>query len=37
MEKIQDLLDPSKKDLKIREDNRKGIYINGLTEMVLKD
>jgi len=32
MEKICDLLDTTKTDLKIKENNRKGIYIDNLTE-----
>ena len=32
MEKIKDLLDPAKNNLKIREDKIKGIYIEDLTE-----
>ncbi|CAG9324725.1 unnamed protein product [Blepharisma stoltei] len=32
MEKIKDLLDPSKTDLKIREDKTRGIYIEDLTD-----
>ena len=32
MEKIRDLLDPTKSDLKIKENSRKGIYIDNLTE-----
>ena len=32
MEKIQDLLDSTKTDLKIKESSRKGIYIDDLTE-----
>jgi kinesin family protein 5 len=32
MEKIRDLLDPSKDNLKIHEDRNKGVYIGDLTE-----
>jgi len=32
MEKIRDLLDPSKTNLKVVEDKKKGIYIAGVTE-----
>ena len=32
MERIKDLLDPTKIDLKIKENSRKGIYIDNLTE-----
>ena len=32
MEKIRDLLEPHKTDLKVREDPKRGIYIDDLTE-----
>mmetsp|Transcript_22169 Transcript_22169/g.3678 ORF Transcript_22169/g.3678 Transcript_22169/m.3678 type:complete len:83 (+) Transcript_22169:348-596(+) len=32
MEKLKDLLDPSKSDLKVHEDKARGIYIAGMTE-----
>ena len=32
MEKIRDLLEPSKTDLKIREDKKRGIYIEDIME-----
>jgi kinesin family protein 5 len=32
MEKIKDLLDPTRNNLKVREDKMKGIYIGDLTE-----
>ena len=32
MEKIRDLLDPSKTDLKIREDKKRGVYIEDVME-----
>lgn len=32
MEKLRDLLEPSKADLKIRSDKKRGIYIEDLTE-----
>lgn len=32
MERIRDLLDVDRKDLKIREDNIKGVYVQGLSE-----
>lgn len=32
MEKVKDLLDPSKTNLKIHEDKIKGIYIEDVTE-----
>ena len=31
IEQIQDLLDPSKKDIRIREDQEKGVYLEGVT------
>lgn len=31
MEKIRDLLDPTKDNLKVNEDKARGVYINGLT------
>jgi hypothetical protein len=31
IEQIQDLLDPSKKDIRIREDPEKGVYLEGVT------
>ena len=32
MEKINDLLDPTKKDLRVREDPVRGVYVDGITE-----
>ena len=32
MEKIKDLIDPSRKDLKVQEDKARGVYIAGLSE-----
>jgi kinesin family protein 5 len=32
MEKVRDLLNPTKHDLKIREDKTKGVYIQDVTE-----
>lgn len=32
LEKLRDLLDPEKKDLKIREDIAKGVYVQGISE-----
>ncbi len=37
MEKIKDLLDPSKTNLKIHEDKVKGIYIAEVTEEYVGD
>ena len=37
MEKIKDLLDPTKTNLKIHEDKIKGIYIQDVTEMYVGD
>ena len=37
MEKIKDLLDPAKTNLKIHEDKVKGIYIQDVTEMYVGD
>lgn len=37
LEKIKDLLDTSKNDLKIREDRTRGIYIDGITEQYVSD
>ena len=31
IEQIQDLLDPSKKDIRIREDQERGVYLEGVT------
>jgi kinesin family protein 5 len=33
MEKVKDLIDPKKSNLKIHEDKVKGIYIDDVTEM----
>lgn len=32
LEKLRDLLEPEKKDLKIREDSAKGVYVQGISE-----
>jgi len=32
MEKLRDLIDPNKQDLKIRSDKKRGIFIEDLTE-----
>ena len=37
MEKIRDLLDTSKNNLKIRENPTKGIYLQDLTERYISD
>jgi kinesin family protein 5 len=37
MEKIKDLLDPSKTNLKVHEDKVKGLYINDVTETYVGD
>mgnify|MGYP002368571912 FL=1 len=37
MEKLRDLLDVSKSDLKIRSDKKKGIYIEDLTENYISE
>ncbi len=37
MEKLRDLLDVSKNDLKIRSDKKKGIYIEDLTENYISE
>ena len=37
LEKIRDLLDPKKTNLKIREEKKKGIYIEGCTEKFVND
>lgn len=37
MEKLRDLLDVSKTDLKIRSDKKKGIYIEDLTENYISE
>lgn len=37
MEKIKDLLDPSKTNLKVHEDKVKGLYIDNCTEMYVGD
>ena len=34
-EKINDLIDPSKVNLQIKEDRLRGIFVNGLTERVV--
>ena len=35
MEKLRDLMDSNRNDLKIRSDKKKGIYIEGLTEVYI--
>lgn len=37
MEKVKDLLDPTKTNLKVHEDKVKGIYINEVTETYVGD
>jgi kinesin family protein 5 len=37
MEKIKDLIDPSKDNLKIHEDKAKGVYIADVTETYITD
>ena len=37
MEKVRDLIDPSKTDLKIREERGKGVYIEDVTETYVTD
>ncbi len=37
MERIRDLLDPSKDDLRIREDSIKGVYVENLTAKYVTD
>ncbi len=37
MERIKDLLDPKKNNLKVHEDKQKGVYIADLTEMYVGD
>ncbi len=37
MEKIRDLLDVDRKDLKIREENARGIYVQNLSEFYVTD
>eukprot|EP00347_Sterkiella_histriomuscorum_P007099 403350261 len=37
MEKIKDLLDPSKDNLKIHEDKQKGVYIDNVTETYVSE
>jgi kinesin family member 5 len=32
-EKIRDLIDPVKTDLKIKEDRNKGVFVDGATEL----
>ena len=33
MEKVRDLIDPTKTDLKIREERSKGVFVEGVTEV----
>jgi kinesin family protein 5 len=37
MEKLKDLLDPSKTNLKVHEDKVKGLYISDVTETYVGD
>jgi kinesin family protein 5 len=37
MEKIRDLIDPTKTDLKVREDKSKGVFIDGITEFSVSE
>ena len=37
MEKIRDLIDPSKTDLKVREERNKGVFIENVTEFSVSD
>jgi kinesin family protein 5 len=37
MEKIRDLLNPAKNNLKVHEDKQKGIYIADVTETYVSD
>jgi len=36
-EKVRDLLDISKQDLKVREEKRRGVYIQDITEQYVSD
>jgi len=36
-EKIRDLLEPKKNDLKVREDKQRGVYIADLTEVYITE
>ena len=37
LEKIRDLLDPSKTNLRVREDKTKGVWVDGCTEVLAQD
>ena len=37
MEKIRDLIDPSKTDLKVREERNKGVFIENVTEFSVSE
>jgi kinesin family protein 5 len=37
MEKIRDLLDPKKDNLKVREEKNKGVYVSDVTETYVTD
>ena len=37
MEKVRDLVDPTKTDLKVREDRNKGVYIENVTEISVSE
>ena len=37
MEKIRDLIDPTKTDLKIREEKSKGVFIENVTEFSVSE
>lgn len=37
MEKVRDLIDPTKTDLKIREERSKGVFVENVTEISVTD